>query len=141
LFRAIGRPDLIEDPRFRSNSDRLRHVEACEAPIAAFIAARSLEETMAVFQKAEVTAIAVYEIDQFLEDPHVQARGLMVEVPDEDAGSVLMHHVVPLLSDTPGKLRNPAPRLGQHTREVLASLGYDDASIAELSERGVVRRA
>jgi crotonobetainyl-CoA:carnitine CoA-transferase CaiB-like acyl-CoA transferase len=141
LFRAIGRADLIEDPRFRSNSDRLRNVESCEAPIAAFIAARSLEETMAVFQAAEVTAIAVYEIDQFLEDPHVQARGLMVEVPDDDAGSVLMHDVVPRLSDTPGKLRHPAPRLGQHTREILLSIGYGDARIAALSERGVVREA
>ena len=79
LMRAIGREDMITDPRFRTNTDRLHHVEECEAPIADFIAARTLAENMAVFEAAEVTATPVYDIDQFLDDPHVQARGVIVE--------------------------------------------------------------
>ncbi len=141
LFRAIGRPDMIEDPRFRTNTDRVRNADACEAPIAAFIGARTLEENLRVFEQAEVTAAPVYEIDQFIEDPHVQQRGIVVEAPDAEAGSVLMHNVIPRLSATPGRLRSPAPAIGEHTREVLTAIGCDADRIAELVQRGVVSAA
>ena len=139
LMRAIGREDMITDPRFRTNTDRLRHVEECEAPIVDFIAARTLAENMAVFEAAEVTATPVYDIDQFLDDPHVQARGVIVEAPDAEAGSVLMHNIIPRLSDTPGKLRLPAPDLGQHTREVLTGLGYSEEQLAALVGAGAIK--
>ena len=139
LFRAIGRDDMIEDPRFRTNTDRVRNIDACEAPIAAFIAARTLEENLAVFGAAEVTAAPVYEIDQFMEDPHVAARGILVEAPDAELGSVLMHNVIPRLSDTPGRLRRAAPALGEHTREVLGAIGWDAARVDALVAAGVAR--
>ena len=66
---------MIADARFRTNSERLRHVEECEAPIAAFIAARTLDEVMAVFHNAEITATPVYEIDQLLEGVIAYQRG------------------------------------------------------------------
>jgi crotonobetainyl-CoA:carnitine CoA-transferase CaiB-like acyl-CoA transferase len=138
LFRAIGRPDMINDPRFRTNTDRVRNADACEAPIAAFIAARTLEENLRVFEQAEVTAAPVYEIDQFIEDPHVRQRGIVVEAPDAEAGSMLMHNVIPRLSATPGRLRSPAPSIGEHTREVLTAIGCDAERIASLARRGVV---
>ncbi len=139
LFRAVGRPDMIDDPRFRTNTDRVHNADACEAPVAAFIAARSLEENLRIFEAAEVTAAPVYEIDQFIEDPHVQARGIVVEAPDAEAGAVLMHNIIPRLSETPGRLRLPAPEIGEHTREVLTALGCDEARIAALGARGVIR--
>ena len=139
LMRAIGRADMIDDPRFRTNTDRLLHVDECEAPIAGFIAARTLAENMAVFEAAEVTATPVYDTDQFLDDPHVQARGVIVEAPDAEAGSVLMHNIIPRLAGTPGKLRLPAPDLGQHTSEILAGLGYSDAKLAALVEAGAIK--
>jgi len=139
LFRAIGRADMIEDPRFRTNTDRVRNIDACEAPIAAFIAARTLAENLAVFGAAEVTAAPVYEIDQLMEDPHVAARAMLVEVPDAEAGSVLMHNVIPRLSDTPGRLRRPAPALGEHTGAVLGTVGWDAARVAALVAAGVAR--
>jgi crotonobetainyl-CoA:carnitine CoA-transferase CaiB-like acyl-CoA transferase len=138
LFRAIGRDDMITDPRFRTNTDRVRNADACEAPIADFIAARTLDETMVIFRAAEVTASPIYEVDQFLDDPHVQARGVVVEMPDDDMGSVLMHGIVPRLSDTPGRLRQPAPRLGEHTHAVLAASGYDAAARAALAAQGII---
>ena len=138
LFRAIGRPDMIDDPRFRTNTDRVRNAEACEAPIAAFIGARTLEENLRVFEQAEVTAAPVYEVDQFLADPHVRERGVVVEAPDAEAGSVLMHTVIPRLSATPGRLRLPAPAVGEHTRELLGAIGCDAERIAGLARRGVV---
>ncbi|HTT79352.1 MAG TPA: CoA transferase [Stellaceae bacterium] len=141
LFRAIGRPDMILDPRFRTNSDRVANAEACEAPIAAFIAARTLAETMAAFEAAEITAAPVYDIDQFLADPHVQARKIVVEVPDGETGRLAMHNVIPGLSDTPGRLRRPAPRLGEHTAEILGQFGIDRATLAALARDGVIALA
>jgi crotonobetainyl-CoA:carnitine CoA-transferase CaiB-like acyl-CoA transferase len=139
VFRAIGRPDMIDDPRFRTNTDRVRHIDECDGAVAAFIAERTLDENMTVFQAAEVTATPVYEIDQLVEDQHIQARGVLVEAPDEEAGSVLMHNVIPRLSETPGRLRRPAPALGQHTREVLQAIGYPSERIDALAADRVVK--
>jgi crotonobetainyl-CoA:carnitine CoA-transferase CaiB-like acyl-CoA transferase len=139
LFRAIGRPEMIDDPRFDTNTDRVRNIEECDGAVADFIAQRTLDENVAVFQAAEVTATPVYEIDQLVADPHIQSRGVIVEAPDEEAGSVLMHNVIPRLSQTPGKLRRPAPALGQHTRTVLRDIGYADERIAALAAEGVIR--
>jgi crotonobetainyl-CoA:carnitine CoA-transferase CaiB-like acyl-CoA transferase len=138
LFRAIGRPEMIDDPRFRTNTDRVRNIDVCDGAVAEFIARRTLAENMAIFQAAEVTATPVYEIDQLVADEHVQVRGIIVEAPDDEAGSVLMHNVIPRLSDTPGKLRRPAPTLGQHTRELLGAIGYSSERIAALAADGVV---
>jgi crotonobetainyl-CoA:carnitine CoA-transferase CaiB-like acyl-CoA transferase len=141
LFRAIGRADMITDPRFRTNSDRVGNAEACEAPIVAFIAARTLAENMAVFERAEVTAAPVYDIDQFMADPHVVARDILIDLPDAEMGRLPMHNVIPRLSATPGRLRRPAPQLGEHTAEILGSLGLDCAEIEGLARDGVVRVA
>src|SRR6195952_3038408 len=140
LFRAIGRPDVIDDPRFRTNTDRVRNIDACDAIVADWIGERTLAENMAVFEAAEVTATPIFEIDQLLDDAHVQARGVFVEVPDDDAGSVLMHNVIPRLSETPGRLRSAAPSLGQHTRSVLESIGFGADRLAALTAAGVIRQ-
>jgi len=140
VFRAIGKPEMIDDPRFRTNTDRVRHIDECDGAVAAFIVARSLDENMAIFQAAEVTANPVYEIDQLIADEHIQARGVIVEAPDDEAGSVLMHNIIPRLSDTPGRLRRAAPSLGQHTREVLEAIGYSAQRIAALAADGVVKQ-
>src|SRR4051795_5656873 len=138
LFRAIGHEDMIADPRFRTNTDRVRHAEECEAPIVEFIAARTLEENMAAFSAAEVTAAPVYDIDQFLADPHVQDREIVVEVPDPDLGRIAMHNIIPRLSETPGRLRTPAPSLGEHTEEILGQFGIDRATLEGLAREGVI---
>jgi crotonobetainyl-CoA:carnitine CoA-transferase CaiB-like acyl-CoA transferase len=74
-----------------------------------------------------------------LDDPHVQARGVIVEAPDDEAGSVLMHNIIPRLSETPCRLRSGAPSLGQHTRSILESIGYDAARLALLAAEGVIK--
>ena len=138
VFRVIGRPDMIEDPRFRTNADRVRNAEACEAPMRQFIAERSLAENLGLFEQAEVTAAPVYDIDQFIGDPHVVARGIVVDLPDRDLGAVPMHAVVPRLSKTPGEFRRPAPELGEHNAEILGVLDLDESRLAALREKGVI---
>jgi crotonobetainyl-CoA:carnitine CoA-transferase CaiB-like acyl-CoA transferase len=141
LFRAIGREDMITDPCFRTNSDRVENAEACEAPIAAFIAARTLAENMEIFERAEVTAAPVYDIDQFMADPHVIAREILVDLPDKEMMRLPMHNVIPRLSATPGRLRRPAPELGENTAEILGSLGLGPADIEGLAREGIIRLA
>ena len=138
LFRAIGREDMITDAWFRTNTDRVRNAEACEGPIAAFIAARTLAENMAIFERAEVTAAPVYDIDQFMADPHVIGREILIDLPDEQTGRLPMHNIIPRLSDTPGRLRRPAPALGEHTAEILGSLGLGPADIDGLAREGII---
>ena len=138
LFRAIGRDDLNQDPAFKTNTERVKRREQVDAIVGGFIKARTLAEAIAFFEQAEVTAAPVYDIGQFLDDPHVQERGIVVEAPDEEMGEVPMHAIVPRLSGTPGLLRNPAPRVGQHNQEIFARVGYSEERIAALAQKGVI---
>lgn len=138
LFRAMGRADLIDDPRFRGNADRVRHAGELDAIIGAFIAERTQAENVAFFEEAEVTIGPIYDIAQILDDPHVVERELVADYPDPEMGAFPMHHVVPRLGGTPGSIRTPAPRLGEHSRTLLGELGLDDAAYAELLASGVV---
>jgi len=138
LYAAVGVPEMTKDPRFASNSARLANNEEAERPIRAFIAERDLATCLAVFAGAEVTAAPVYDIDQFVADPHVQERQIVVDVPDAELGSISMHNVLPRLSATPGALRRPAPRLGEHTSEILTRIGIAAAELAQLRCEGIV---
>jgi len=125
LFRAIGRADMIADPRFRTNADRLAHVEEVDAVIGSFVGARTLAENLRFFEAAETTVGPVYDAAGFECDPHVLGRGVLVEMEDKELGSVPMHAVVPRLSRTPGALRRPAPELGEHEAEIRGPLRAD----------------
>ena len=73
--------------------------------------------------------------------PFVREREVLVDLPDRLMESMPMHNVVPRLSGTPGALRTPAPAIGQHNAELLASLGYTDAEIEALAKAGVLGHA
>jgi crotonobetainyl-CoA:carnitine CoA-transferase CaiB-like acyl-CoA transferase len=132
LFHAIGRPELVDDPRFRTNADRLRNVEELDAIIGTFIADRTQAENVAFFEAAEVTIGPIYDTSQIVEDPHVIARELVADYPDADMGQMPLHHVVPRLSGTPGSIRTPAPDLGEHNRTILAEVGFSEQDFVEL---------
>jgi formyl-CoA transferase len=138
LFRSIGRPELIDDPRYSTNTERLKHAGELDAIIGRFIAQRTQAENVAFFEKAEVTIGPIYDIRQILEDPHVLERELVADYPDPDMAAFPMHHVVPRLSGTPGSIRTLAPGLGQHNRALLAEIGIDEAAYAKLLAAGAV---
>jgi len=138
LFTSIGRADLIDNPRYRTNADRVHNAEELDAIIGAFVAGMTQAENVAFFEKAEVTIGPIYDITQILEDPHFIDREIVADYPDADMKAYPMHHVVPRLDRTPGSIRTPSPALGQHNRELLALVGVDDAGYTRLLGDGVV---
>ena len=134
-FRAIGRGDLVDDPRYRTNAGRVKHAEELDAIIGAFVARRTQAANVAFFDKAEVTIGPIYDVTQIIEDPHILERELLADYPDAEMGRFPMHHVVPRLLGTPGSIRTPAPRLGQHNRELLSEL---DLNYKELLKKKII---
>jgi crotonobetainyl-CoA:carnitine CoA-transferase CaiB-like acyl-CoA transferase len=128
LFAAIGRPDLSADPRFADNAQRVQNAEALDEIIGGFIAARTQDQVLEHFTRAEVTCMPVHDVAGLLADPHVAARAIYARMPDPAMPDYPMPAPVPRLSATPAAIRAPAPALGAHTRALLGAAA--DALIA-----------
>jgi crotonobetainyl-CoA:carnitine CoA-transferase CaiB-like acyl-CoA transferase len=137
LFRAIDRPDLVDNPRYKTNALRVRHAAELDEIIGAFVAKRTQAENVAYFEAAEVTIGPIYDTAQLIGDPHIIERELIADYPDPDMGRLPMHGVVPRLMGTPGSIRTPAPRLGQHNRPLLAEIGIEGAAYKRLLDGGI----
>jgi formyl-CoA transferase len=140
LLRSIGRAELIEDPKFRTNQDRLRNWQELDSVVADFVAAWDKAEVLAHFDKAGVTIGPIMDAADLLQDDYVAEREALIEVPDADmpGGWLPMHGMVPRLSATPGVLARPAPRLGEHNEDILRpTLGA--AEFERLRSTGVIR--
>ena len=122
ILDTIGRPELKDDPRFATNEGRVAHRDLLDAIIGGFIAARSTSENLALFEAAGVTVGPVCSMADLLEHPYTRGREVIVEVEDADMGSLPMHNIVPRLTGSPGGFRRAAPKLGEHTAEILAEL-------------------
>jgi crotonobetainyl-CoA:carnitine CoA-transferase CaiB-like acyl-CoA transferase len=140
-LRAIGRPELVDDPRFRTNADRIRNVEELDALVGGFIAQYTQSEILSLMEKEEVTIGPIYDVSQIMTDPHVVERELLADYPDEETGMFPMHHVVPRMTGTPGAIRMPAPAIGQNNRELLSEVGIDDVAYRGLVADGVACEA
>jgi formyl-CoA transferase len=130
LMRSIGQESLLADPRFATNSDRLRNIEAIDGVIREAVATMTLAEALAQFDRDGVTIGPILDVSDLATDAYVREREALIAVPDAEmpGGLLPMHGQVPRLSRTPGALRCPAPRLGQDTRDVLAgALGAAEA--------------
>ena len=138
VFEAIGRPELIQDPRYATNAERVKHAAELDAIIGEFVARKTQAENVAFFEAAEVTIGPIYDVAQILEDPHFIEREILADYPDAAMGAFPMHHVVPRLFGTPGTIRTPAPRLGQHNRELLREVGVDAKRYEAMLARGAV---
>ena len=138
LCDAIGRKDLLADPRFATNADRTKHQRELAEILEAVFATRSIGEWLTVLEQAGVPAGPVYNMEQVYRDPQVQEREMVVDVEHAIAGMTKAIGIPVKLSATPGKIRRPAPALGQHTDEILGELGLSPDLIASLRERQVV---
>ena len=136
IFAAIGRADMIDDPRFATNEARLNHRDEIDEVIGGWIAARDRNECLAVFREAGATVAPVNDIGDIMRDAHFIEREILIETPDDDLGSLPVHNIVPRLSETPGGFTRPAPGLGEHNVEILESLGYTPEDVEALAEDG-----
>ena len=136
IFEIIGRADMNEDPRFRSNSERLKHRDLVDEAIGAWFAARSHDEALAVMRDSGATVGPIYNIADATDDAHFSEREVIVSLDDAEHGPLPMHNIVPRLSETPGRFRRPAPALGEHTAEVLAEVGLSAATVAAITDAG-----
>ena len=138
LMEVIERPDLGDDPALAQNDGRVANVERIDAAISAWTEQRSLDEVLAHLNEARIPAGKIYDVADIAADPHYRAREMIVDSALADGTPVQVPGVLPKLNATPGTIRTLAPELGQHTDEVLATLGLDDAKRAALRERGII---
>ena len=137
MMRAIGRADLADDPALANNDGRVKRTAELDRVIGEWTARHDLDHVLQVLEEAEVPSGRIYSIADIVADMHYQARG-MVERHKLGDADVLLPGIVPKLSRTPGTTRWIGPTLGEHTGEVLATLGYTEGEIEALRKRGVV---
>jgi formyl-CoA transferase len=138
LMGAIGRTDLRDDPALARNDGRAAQMERIDEAIAAWTRTKNLSEVLEAMEKAEVPAGRIYSAADIAADPHYAARGMIEEVMAGDGEPLKVPGIVPKLSSTPGAIRSPAPKLGEHTEEVLKSVGYSYDEISRLREAKIV---
>jgi len=138
LMTAIGRGDLAADPALADNAGRVKRVDELDAAIEAWTQARPSAEVLAVLGEAKVPAGRVYTAKDIVEDPHYQARGMVMKQRTRDGYDVDVPGIVPKLLGTPGAVRSAAPGLGDDTDAVLTELGLSGQDIAALRGRKVV---
>ncbi len=139
LMGVIGRADLGDDPQLATNDGRVRHNAALDAAIGAWTSQRTMDEILARLDAADVPSGRIYSVADIVEDPHYAAREMILsaELPGDVA--VKMPGITPKLSDTPGGMKWAGPALGQHTEEVLKSVGFEETDIAQLRRSGAVQ--
>ncbi|HXF83375.1 MAG TPA: CoA transferase [bacterium] len=139
LARVIGREDLLARPEYATDAARTAHRRQLAAEIERTMRARPAAHWLAALEEAGVPCGPILTYAEVFADPHVQARGMVAELTHPVAGPIRQLGPAVKLSATPAALRRPAPRLGEHTREVLRELGYDERAVDDLVRRGVVR--
>lgn len=132
VMRLVGSAELIEEPWFGTSAGRGAHGDVLDEPVAEWIAARTVDEVVSGFEKAEAAIAVIYDIEALLADPHVQDREVFTTVADPDLGPLLMTNMLFKMSATPGEIRFSGRAHGADTDEVLDELGYSPEAIAEL---------
>jgi crotonobetainyl-CoA:carnitine CoA-transferase CaiB-like acyl-CoA transferase len=139
VFRAIDRPELVDDPEYADPVRRQAHAQEMDELVAAFVRRRTLAEAMEVFERAEVAAAPVYDAQQLLADEHLRSRGTFVEVDDADFGMMTVQAPVARLSETPGGIDHLGRALGADNDAVYGDLlGLDAERMAGLRTAGTI---
>ena len=140
FLRAVGKADLFDtDPRFATLSTRTRHITELYALVADEIALRTTAELEALLADTDIPIFPMHTFDTLLDDPHLADIGFFEEVEHPALGGIRQMAVPSEWSGTPPAAPTPAPLLGQHGRELLREIGYDDARIDALAAQGATR--
>jgi crotonobetainyl-CoA:carnitine CoA-transferase CaiB-like acyl-CoA transferase len=141
ITEVLGHPEWCGDPRFGTNSARMENLDALVALMNCVLVTRTKSEWLAAFDAAGVPAGPVHDIGEALTHPQTHARRMVVDLVHPDAGPTRALGCPLHLSATPARVDRPAPRLGEHTRELLRESGYADAEVDRLIAGGVVAAA
>jgi len=138
LMKMIGREDLAVDPSLADNAGRAKRADELDSVIGEWTGRHDAEQAVRLLNDAQVPNGKIYSIADIVREPQYQARDMIREVKLPDGASLKVPGIVPRLSETPGGIEWVGPKLGEHTEEVLSSLGYSSAEIASLRERKVI---
>ncbi|GFG69226.1 CoA transferase [Mycolicibacter senuensis] len=139
VFRAIGRADLVDDADFSDPQRRLARAAEVDRVVADWVATKTLDEAMAVFDAEQVAAAAVYDITDLVADEQLAHREVFVRVGDHELGAMTVQAPVPRFSDAQGRVEHLGPRLGEHNAEVYRDLlKLTPSDIDDLRARGVL---
>ena len=138
LMLAIGREDLAQDPTLADNTGRVARVDEIDAAIGAWSARLSVDDVLQALDGAKVPAGRIYTVADIASDAHYKARDMLVDMHLADGSQLTVPGVVPKLSRTPGRIRKPAPTLGQDTHHVLSEMGLSSDQIDKLHALGIV---
>lgn len=137
LARAIGRPELISDPRFETSLARIENQVELDAIIADAMKIRTLDENLEYFESQGVTVGPICDISDLIDHPYVRGREVLQDFDCEGMDRLPMHQAFPRLSETPGAVRSAAPKLGQDNADILEELGFDAETQEKLTEKGI----
>lgn len=141
LMVAIGRADMADNPDYAHNDGRARSAGVIDAAIGHWASALELDKVLEILDQAGVPAGRVYDIADIAADPHYQARDMLLDSQLPDGTPLKVPGIVPKLSETPGGLYRPAPRLGQDTEDILNSLGISAEQQADWQARGLIAKS
>ena len=139
VMGVVGRPDIAENEWFSSARERVRHADRLDGIVGEWIGAREFDEVIRAFQDAGAAIAPIYDVEQLVGDPHVQATQMLTRVQDEHLGPLLMQNVIFRLSDTPGGIRFTGRGLGRDNMDVYRErLGLTRDQVSELREKGAI---
>jgi formyl-CoA transferase len=137
-MEVMGRLDLRDDPSLSDNAGRNLRAAEIDAAIAEWTQARDVNSVIEVLQAVRVPVGRIYTAKDIAEDDHYRARDMILETQAYDGLPVHQPGIVPKLSETPGQIRSRAPRIGEHTQQVLEEAGFTPHQIAELRAQSII---
>ena len=138
LAITIGAEELIKDPRFITNSDRLSNQDDLDDVISNFIKKFDRDPLLKVFSKEGITVGPVLDISEIIEHPYILDRNILIEHHNNEYGNILMHQAFPRLSKTPGKVKSSAPSIGENTNNILKEIGLTKSQIDKLRDNKII---
>ena len=139
LAKAIGREDLVGNPKFIDNRARVLNSAEVNGLVGEWVGEHTREEIVRRFDECEVAYSSVFDMEDAFRDLQFRAREAMVRVPDPDLGEAVVSNVVPRFSETPGSIDFLGPAMGAHNEEVYCGeLGYSGERLARLKEKGII---
>lgn len=138
LAKAMDREDMLEDDRYYTNSQRMKHNDAVQQIVSEWIKSKTQKELTERLDAFGVPVSPILTIEDIFENPQYKARENIVEVEHPRLGTIKVPGIVPKFSKTPGAIRHRAPDLGEHNEEILSQLGYNTEDMMEFQKEGII---